>query len=78
MFVVDVGYYARRVGLDCEELKVQTEDGVVLDLWHMYDPREYASLRRAQRMVRGPESIDDIQPPSRPPTVSKKVKEKGK
>lgn len=39
--VCDVGYYARRVGLDVEEWKVQTEDGFILDLWHVYNPREY-------------------------------------
>ncbi|PVH78911.1 alpha/beta-hydrolase [Cadophora sp. DSE1049] len=77
-FVVDVGYYARRVGLDSEEVKVQTEDGFVLDLWHVYDPREYTPLSRAQRMVRGPESIDDIRPPSRESSGSENPKEKGK
>ncbi|KUJ13755.1 alpha/beta-hydrolase [Mollisia scopiformis] len=61
----DVGYYARRVGLDCEELKVQTEDGHILVLWHVYDPREYIPLPAALRGIRGPESIDAIRPPSR-------------
>lgn len=77
-FLVDVGYYARRVGLDNEEVKVQTEDGFILDLWHIYDPREYTPLSRAQRMVRGPESIDDIRPTSREPAASEKAKDKGK
>lgn len=39
--VCDVGYYARRVGLDIEEFKVQTEDGFIIALWHVYDPHEY-------------------------------------
>ncbi|KAK2629485.1 hypothetical protein QTJ16_000305 [Diplocarpon rosae] len=64
--VFDVGYYARRVGLDSEEVKVQTEDGHVLLLWHVFDPREYTAMTRGQRMIRGPENIDSIRPPSRP------------
>ncbi|CAL3966224.1 unnamed protein product [Diplocarpon coronariae] len=63
--VADVGYYARRVGLDSEEVRVQTEDGHVLLLWHIFDPREYTAMTRGQRMVRGPENIDSIRPPSR-------------
>lgn len=39
--VCDVGYYARRVGLDVEEYNVQTEDGFILTLWHLYNPKEY-------------------------------------
>lgn len=39
--VCDVGYYARRVGLDVEEYKVQTEDGFIITLWHVYNPLEY-------------------------------------
>ncbi|KAH7398071.1 putative ab-hydrolase associated lipase [Cadophora sp. MPI-SDFR-AT-0126] len=76
-FVVDVGYYARRVGLDSEEVKVQTEDGFVLDLWHVFDPREYTPLSRVQRMVRGPECVDDIRRPSREMAESEKGKEAG-
>ena len=34
----DAAYYARRVGLDIEEFKVQTEDGFIITLWHVYDP----------------------------------------
>ena len=39
--VCDVGYYARRVGLAVEEYKVQTEDGFIIALWHLYNPLEY-------------------------------------
>ena len=39
--ICDAAYYARRVGLDIEEFKVQTEDGFILDLWHVYNPQEY-------------------------------------
>jgi len=42
--VADIGYYARRVGLDAEVFDVQTEDGFVIDLWHIYDPREYQPI----------------------------------
>ena len=51
----DVGYYARRVGLDVEEFQVQTEDGFLLDLWHVYDPKEYTPMSAADRAERGPE-----------------------
>ncbi|ROV97627.1 hypothetical protein VSDG_04600 [Cytospora chrysosperma] len=51
----DVGYYARRVGLDVEEIEVQTEDGFIIDLWHVYDPREYDPLEPKERKPRGPE-----------------------
>ncbi|RAK94414.1 ab-hydrolase associated lipase [Aspergillus costaricaensis CBS 115574] len=37
--VCDVAYYARRVGLDVETFKVQTEDGFILTLWHARRPR---------------------------------------
>lgn len=52
--VCDVGYYARRVGLDVEEFKVQTEDGFIIDLWHVYDPREYTKLDEQSRHEQGP------------------------
>ncbi|KAK3336799.1 Alpha/Beta hydrolase protein [Cercophora scortea] len=53
--VCDVGYYARRVGLDVEEFQVQTEDGFIIDLWHVYDPREYTPLPAEERAHRGPD-----------------------
>ncbi|KAH8167277.1 hypothetical protein CIB48_g969 [Xylaria polymorpha] len=53
--ICDVGYYARRVGLDVEEFEVQTEDGFVIDLWHVYDPREYTRLDKADRSHLGPD-----------------------
>jgi hypothetical protein len=31
--ICDVAYYARRVGLDIEEIEVQTEDGFIITLW---------------------------------------------
>ncbi|KAI0137008.1 Alpha/Beta hydrolase protein [Xylariales sp. AK1849] len=53
--VCDAGYYARRVGLDVEEFEVQTEDGFLIDLWHVYDPREYTRLADDERSDRGPD-----------------------
>ncbi|KAL4955919.1 Alpha/Beta hydrolase protein [Aspergillus filifer] len=52
--VGDVAYYARRVGLDVETFKVETEDGFILTLWHVYNPQEYAPLPASERGPRGP------------------------
>lgn len=53
--ICDISYYARRVGLDVEKFTVQTEDGFLIDLWHVYDPREYAPLSEDQRSEKGPD-----------------------
>ncbi|KAI9829918.1 MAG: hypothetical protein M1826_005340 [Phylliscum demangeonii] len=53
--VCDVAYYARRVGLDAEEYKVQTEDGFILDLVHIYNPKEQTPLAHHRRQHRGPD-----------------------
>jgi len=68
----DVGYYARRVGLDVEIFQVQTEDGFVLDLWHVYDPREHTPLPDDQRADRGPELFTDAK--KRPTDAKRKPK----
>ena len=47
--VCDVAYYARRVGLDVEEYKVQTEDGFIIALWHVYNPLEYKQASAESR-----------------------------
>jgi pimeloyl-ACP methyl ester carboxylesterase len=57
--ICDVGYYARRVGLDIEEYKVQTEDGFVIDLWHVYDPHEYVPAPPERRAKKSPECFSD-------------------
>lgn len=62
--ICDVGYYARRVGLDVEKFKVETEDGFLIDLWHVYDPREYVPLTDSQRASRGPDLFTGA-PPTR-------------
>ena len=53
--VCDAAYYARRVGLDIEEFKVQTEDGFIIDLWHVYNPKECIPVSSAKRHWRKPE-----------------------
>jgi pimeloyl-ACP methyl ester carboxylesterase len=50
----DVRYYARRVGLDCEVFDVQTEDGFIIELWHLYNPREYKRTDESQRSPHEP------------------------
>jgi pimeloyl-ACP methyl ester carboxylesterase len=54
----DVRYYARRVGLDCEIFDVQTEDGFIIELWHIYDPSEYKRSDPSQRTPNGPDVFD--------------------
>ncbi|KAK7417027.1 hypothetical protein QQZ08_011785 [Neonectria magnoliae] len=52
--ICDVSYYARRVGLDIETIEVQTEDGFIIDLWHVYDPKEYTEMDESDRFQQGP------------------------
>ena len=35
----DIGYYAQRVGLECDEMKIETEDGFILTMHHIVDRR---------------------------------------
>ncbi|KAE8351415.1 Alpha/Beta hydrolase protein [Aspergillus coremiiformis] len=51
--ICDVAYYARRVGLDVETFRVQTEDGFIITLWHVYNPQEYMCLPADARGPRG-------------------------
>lgn len=44
--VCDVGYYARRVGLDVQTCKVVTEDGFHLDMQHVVVPGETVSKKK--------------------------------
>ncbi|KAH7408388.1 Alpha/Beta hydrolase protein [Phaeosphaeria sp. MPI-PUGE-AT-0046c] len=55
----DVRIYARRMGLDCEVFDVQTEDGFILELWHLYNPRDYKRMNRASRSPHAPEVFPD-------------------
>ncbi|KAK2797835.1 hypothetical protein FQN50_009040 [Emmonsiellopsis sp. PD_5] len=61
--ICDIAYYARRVGLDAEMFRVQTEDGFIISLWHLYNPKEYSPLPAAQRDPIGPpESLQGSKP----------------
>jgi len=53
--ICDITYYARRVGLDVEEFKVQTEDGFMIDLWHVYNPNDYTPASPQHRNCKSPE-----------------------
>lgn len=53
--VCDASYYARRVGLDIEEYKVQTEDGFIINLWHVYNPSQYTPASAEERGYGKPE-----------------------
>ena len=55
--VCDVGYYARRVGLDVEEFHVQTEDGFIIILWHVYNPLEHTPPLASRHAPTGPEVL---------------------
>lgn len=57
--VCDIRYYALRVGLDVEEFKVQTEDGFILTLWHVYNPKEYNPASEEERRASFPEIFPD-------------------
>lgn len=52
--VCDAGYYARRVGLDIEEFSVMTEDGFIIELSHVYNPKERPASSASHRDHRGP------------------------
>jgi pimeloyl-ACP methyl ester carboxylesterase len=69
----DIAYYARRVGLDVETFRVQTEDGMLLNLHHVYDPKEHTPLSDVERAARGPVIFNNI-PPSRPTECRPKPK----
>jgi hypothetical protein len=57
--VCDVAHYARRVGLDAEEFNVQTEDGFILTLWHVYNPSEYTALPPEKRNYKSVDVFTD-------------------
>ncbi|KAI9731075.1 MAG: hypothetical protein M1818_007932 [Claussenomyces sp. TS43310] len=76
--VCDVGYYARRVGLDVEEFKVQTEDGFIIVLWHVYDPREFSPLSPGERESRGPNIFTGAGPSRLPESVDEPTIDGGK
>ena len=52
--VCDLGYYARRVGLDTETYEVMTEDGFIIQLVHVYNPIEHTAACPSQRAYGAP------------------------
>ena len=60
--ICDVAYYARRVGLDIEEFKVQTEDGFIITLWHVYNPAEYTAISPEAREIGSPDVFPEHSP----------------
>ncbi|CAF9938964.1 hypothetical protein IMSHALPRED_001156 [Imshaugia aleurites] len=52
--VCDVGYYARRVGLNAATYEVMTEDGFIIQLVHIYNPKEHTPPSPSQRAHGGP------------------------
>ncbi len=66
--VCDVQYYARRVGLDVEEYEVQTEDGFIITLWHLFNPKEYTPGPAEHRRYRSPEVFKEDEKKAEPQT----------
>lgn len=70
--VCDVGYYARLVGLDCETFHVQTEDGFIIELWHIHNPLTYTPKSPTSRSANSPDTLSSIPPlDATPPKGSK-------
>jgi pimeloyl-ACP methyl ester carboxylesterase len=53
--VCSVPYYAARVGLACETFEVQTEDGFIIDLWHVYNPLTSRPKSSAEHLPHSPD-----------------------
>jgi pimeloyl-ACP methyl ester carboxylesterase len=53
--ICDLGYYARRVGLDCETFEVQTEDGFIIELIHLFNPLTTKPRSHSERKIRSPD-----------------------
>ncbi|CZS89373.1 related to triacylglycerol lipase [Rhynchosporium agropyri] len=70
--VCDVGYYARRVGLHMETFQVQTEDGFIIELWHIYNPLEFEPMSAAERAARGPNIFTGAGPSRKTPSQKPK------
>jgi len=49
----DIGYYAHREGLDCDETKIDTEDGFILTVQHILDRRQGAPDWKREKVVDG-------------------------
>jgi pimeloyl-ACP methyl ester carboxylesterase len=58
--VCDIAYYARRVGLDCETYLVQTEDGFIIELWHLFNPLTQTPKPESARQPNSPDIFTNI------------------
>ncbi|MBE7179740.1 MAG: hypothetical protein INR71_00775, partial [Terriglobus roseus] len=67
--VCDVGYYAREQGLDCETFHVQTEDGFIIELWHLYNPLNTSPTPPSEREPHEPDLF--------PSHVTERAREEG-
>ncbi|PNS15888.1 Protein FAM214A [Sphaceloma murrayae] len=56
--ICDVGYYARREGLDVETFQVQTEDGFIIELQHIYNPLTQNAHSAASHAPNSPTIFD--------------------
>lgn len=69
--ICDVGYYARREGLDVETFQVQTEDGFIIELQHIYNPLTQSPSPSQQHRVQSPTVFDSAtSSPKLPPSSS--------
>lgn len=68
----DARYYARRVGLEMEKFQVQTEDGFIIDLWHVLDPAEQRPASEKQKREQGPNLISQSTPTQNMPHLFSK------
>ncbi|KAK0920481.1 hypothetical protein LTR57_009737 [Friedmanniomyces endolithicus] len=57
--VVDISYYARRVGLDAEAFDVETEDGFIIELVHVFNPRDHRRLPHEDRKADGADLFEN-------------------
>jgi hypothetical protein len=58
----DIAYYVRRVGLEAETFLVETEDGFLLELHHVYDPDDppyYAGIEQRGVVEEGVKGMNE-------------------
>ncbi|KAF1808055.1 alpha/beta-hydrolase [Eremomyces bilateralis CBS 781.70] len=72
--------YALREGLDLEEYTLETEDGFLISMWHLYNPHNYSPNPQADRGPLGPDNLFSISSGTGPsfPLGVGKSKAKGK
>lgn len=71
--ICDVGHYARREGLDVETFQVQTEDGFIIELQHIYNPLTHRPGTSSSHAPTSPKVFDSatsFPKPQQSPTSS--------